>query len=163
MLRTSNLPCILGSPSWLARTTDFAPQDTPGLTILRQAHVDIEGLVLDREVRHLRDQFVTTTWSRLLYNGMYFSPEREFIEASVLESQKHVEGTVRMRAYKGCASVLGRSSQTSNLYSAEESSMDSLENFSPTATTGFIDIQAIRLKKYGQAKEAAGEKLSRAQ
>lgn len=136
--------------------------DTPGLTMLRLAHLDLEGLVLDREVRLLRDQFVTITWSKLIYNGMYFSPEREFIEASVLESQKTVNGTVRMRAYKGMSSVLGRSSETSKLYSAEESSMDSLEDFSPVATSGFIDVQAIRLKKYGQMKESEGEKLSRA-
>ena len=54
--------------------------DSPAMTILRAAHVDLEGLVLDREVRSLRDQFVTFTWSKLLYNGLYFSPEREFIE-----------------------------------------------------------------------------------
>lgn len=135
--------------------------DSPGMTILRLGHIDLEGLVLDREVRLLRDQFVTITWSKLLYNGLYFSPEREFIEASILESQKTVNGQVRMRCYKGGVSVLGRSSETSKLYSAEKSSMDSLEDFLPTDTTGFIATQAIRLKAYGEAKVDEGVNLSR--
>ncbi|KZF25866.1 argininosuccinate synthase [Xylona heveae TC161] len=136
--------------------------DSPTMTILRLAHLDLEGLVMDREVRALRDQFVTFTWSKLLYNGLYFSPEREFIEKSIVASQDRVNGSVRLRVYKGSASVLGRSSDTEKLYSAEESSMDTLEDFSPVDTTGFIGIQAIRLKKYGLMKEESGEKLSRA-
>lgn len=136
--------------------------DSPAMTILRLAHIDLEGLVMDREVRALRDQFVTFTWSKLLYNGMYFSPEREFIETSVLASQGHVNGSVRLNVYKGGVNVLGRSSDTEKLYSAEESSMDTLEDFSPVDTTGFIGIQAIRLKKYGLQKAEEGESLSRA-
>lgn len=129
--------------------------------LLRTAHMDLEGLVMDREVRSLRDQFVTHTWSNMLYNGMYFSPEREFVENSLVFAQKRVNGTVRMRAYKGCASVLGRSSETEKLYSAEEASMDTLTNFSPVDTSGFINIQAIRLKKYGLQKMEDGKGLSR--
>jgi len=136
--------------------------DSPAMTILRLAHIDLEGLVMDREVRALRDQFVTFNWSKLLYNGLYFSPEREFIEKSVIASQETVNGTVRLRAYKGCASVLGRFSETEKLYSAQESSMDSLEDFSPVDTTGFIGITKIRLAKYGQRKAEQGESLSRA-
>lgn len=134
--------------------------DTPGLTIARLAHIDLEGLVLDSKVRTLRDRNVTTEWSQCLYNGMYFSPEREFLENSILFSQKTVNGTVQMMAYKGNAYVLGRSSETSNLYSETEASMDTLEGFSPEATSGFITIQAIRLEKYGAAKIAAGEALT---
>ncbi|KAI9728567.1 MAG: Adenylosuccinate synthetase [Cirrosporium novae-zelandiae] len=134
----------------------------PAMTILRLAHLDLEGLVLDAQVRSLRDQFVTHNWSIYLYNGMYFSPEREFIENSLLFSQKRVNGEVKLRCYKGNAYVLGRSSSTEKLYSAEEASMDSLDNFSPVDTTGFIGIQSIRLKKYGLQKAEEGEKLSRA-
>ncbi|KAL1960168.1 hypothetical protein VTO42DRAFT_8711 [Malbranchea cinnamomea] len=134
--------------------------DSPAMTILRLAHIDLEGLVLDREVRQLRDQFVTFTWSRLLYNGLYFSPERKFIEKSILASQDDVNGQVRLRAYKGSVSVLGRSSETSKLYSEELASMDSLDDFQPTDTTGFIATQAIRLKAYGQAEAAAGVDLT---
>ncbi|KAH8598935.1 argininosuccinate synthase-like protein [Bisporella sp. PMI_857] len=133
--------------------------ETPGLTCLRSAHIDLEGLVLDREVRALRDQFVTFNYAKILYNGLYFSPEREFLEESIVASQKNVNGTVRCRAYKGTFSVLGRSSDTEKLYDASESSMDEIGAFSPADTTGFISVQAIRLKKYGEAKEAKGERL----
>lgn len=107
---------------------------------------------------------------------MYFSPEREFLENSILFSQKNVNGTVHMMAYKGNAYVVGRFSETSNLYSETEASMDSLEGFSPEvgillspglllltlyaqATSGFLTIQAIRLQKYGAAKIKEGEPL----
>uniref|UniRef100_A0A8H7NFL2 Argininosuccinate synthase n=1 Tax=Bionectria ochroleuca TaxID=29856 RepID=A0A8H7NFL2_BIOOC len=133
--------------------------DSPAATILRLAHIDLEGLTLDSKVRELRDTFVTTAWSRQLYNGMYFSPEREFTEKSIVAAQDGVNGTVKLMAYKGNAYTVGRSSETSNLYSEEDASMDSLDTFSPLDTTGFIAIQAIRLKKYGEAKIASGNSL----
>ncbi|KAH8665793.1 argininosuccinate synthetase [Tricladium varicosporioides] len=133
--------------------------ETPGLTCLRSAHIDLEGLVLDREVRALRDQFVTFNYAKILYNGLYFSPEREFLEESIVASQKTVNGQVRCRVYKGNFSILGRSSETEKLYDASESSMDEIGAFSPKDTTGFISVQAIRLKKYGDAKNAKGERL----
>ncbi|KAL7272724.1 argininosuccinate synthetase [Rhizina undulata] len=134
--------------------------ETPGLTILRSAHIDLEGLVLDREVRALRDQFVTYNYSKILYNGLYFTPEREFLEGSIVASQKSVNGKVRCRVYKGNFQVLGRSSETEKLYDMTESSMDEIgESFAPTDTTGFIAVQAIRIKKYGQAKREKGETL----
>ncbi|CAG9998494.1 unnamed protein product [Clonostachys byssicola] len=133
--------------------------------------VDLEGLTLDSKVRELRDTFVTTAWSRQLYNGMYFSPEREFAENSVIFAQEGVNGTVKVMAYnisknstnlrvtEGNAYTVGRSSETSNLYSEEDASMDSLDTFSPLDTSGFIAIQAIRLRKYGEAKIAQGKTL----
>ncbi|KAK2827810.1 argininosuccinate synthetase [Arthroderma sp. PD_2] len=136
--------------------------DSPAMTILRLAHLDLEGLVLDREVRLLRDQFVTITWSRILYNGLYFSPERKFIEQSITASQDDVNGQVRLRCFKGAVSVLGRSSDTSKLYDPELSSMDSIDDFAPTDTTGFIATQAIRLKAYGKAEKEAGVDLTKA-
>ncbi|GFP60404.1 argininosuccinate synthase [Trichoderma asperellum] len=134
--------------------------DTPGLTILRTAHRDLEGLVMDSKVRAIRDQMVTSNWTACLYNGMYFSPEREFLHNSIIFSQRHVEGKVNLVAYKGSAFVVGRSSETSNLYSETESSMDTLEGFSPMDTSGFIAIQAIRLEKYGARKIRDGEPLA---
>ncbi|KAM3562620.1 hypothetical protein MY1884_001736 [Beauveria asiatica] len=133
--------------------------DTPGLTIARLAHIDLEGLVLNSKVRTLRDRNVTTEWSQCLYDSMYFSPEREFLENSVIYSQKDVNGTIKLMAYKGNTYVTGRFSESSNLYSETEASMDSLEGFSPEATSGFLTIQAIRLEKYGAAKIKAGEPL----
>ncbi|RQM08649.1 hypothetical protein DH86_00000370 [Scytalidium sp. 3C] len=128
----------------------------------RQAHIDLESLVMDGKVRELRDQFCTFTWSRLLYNGMYFSPEREFVENSIVFSQQNVTGEVRLMAYKGAVYVQGRQSDASNLYSMEDASMDSLEGFSPMDTTGFIEIQSIRLKKYGAQKIKDGKPLTEA-
>lgn len=130
------------------------------LTVLRRAHVDLEGLTLDKEVRALRDQFVSPTYTKLLYNGSYFSPECEYIRSMIQPSQETVNGTVRVRLYKGNVIILGRSSTTENLYDATESSMDELTGFSPIDTSGFISIQAIRIKKYGEAKKARNEKLT---
>ncbi|RMZ86956.1 hypothetical protein DV736_g5813, partial [Chaetothyriales sp. CBS 134916] len=136
--------------------------DTPGLTIARLAHLDLEGLVMDSQVRELRDQFVTRAWSRQLYNGMYFSPEREFVENSIIFSQQNVTGQVKLLAYKGNVYVLGRSSDASNLYDEQDASMDSLEGFSPADSTGFIEIIALRLKKYGLQKQKDGHPLTQA-
>ncbi|KAK6408612.1 argininosuccinate synthetase [Oleoguttula sp. CCFEE 5521] len=133
--------------------------ETPGYTMLRAAHIDLEGLVMDREVRALRDQFVTFNYAKLLYNGLYFSPEREFLEDSIVSSQKSVNGAVRCRAFKGMFSVLGRWSDTEKLYDASESSMDEIGNFAPSDTTGFISVNAIRLKKFGKRMEEEGRSL----
>lgn len=133
--------------------------ETPGLTLLRTAHIDLEGLTLDREVRQIRDQYVTPTWARILYNGLYFSPEGEYVRALIAPSQKTVNGQVRMSAYKGNLIVLGRSSETEKLYDATTASMDELTDFDPTDTTGFIAVQAIRIKKYGESKIEKGEKF----
>ncbi|KAH6880076.1 argininosuccinate synthase [Thelonectria olida] len=131
--------------------------DAPAHTILRLAHISIEGLVLDGRVRSLRDN-LTKQWSELLYNGLYFSPERAFLQPSLDYSQQRVNGEVRLRLYKGNAYVLGRTSQE-KLYSEEDASMDSLTTFDPSETSGFITINAIRLKKYGLQMADAGVEL----
>ncbi|KAJ9193588.1 hypothetical protein DTO166G4_2691 [Paecilomyces variotii] len=136
--------------------------DAPAMTILRLAHLDAESLVMDGRVRSLRDQFVTHHWSELLYNGLYFSPEREFIENSLVFCQRRVNADVRLRCYKGNVYVLGRSSKTEKLYDSEQASMDTLTDFSPQDTTGFINVNAIRLKKYGQQKAEEGNSLAKA-
>ena len=84
--------------------------ESPGATILRAAHIDIEGLTLDRNVRAIRDQFVTIELSRILYNGHYFTPEREFVTAAIPASQRTVNGIVKLKLYKGNVIVEGRSS-----------------------------------------------------
>ncbi|EXV01973.1 arginosuccinate synthase family protein [Metarhizium robertsii] len=132
--------------------------DAPAHTVLRLAHVDLEGMTVDSKVRGIMS-WIGNEWSQCLYNGMYFSPERELLENSIIYSQKHVNGTVNMMVYKGAAHVLSRSAPDSNLYSEEQASMDTLEGFSPEDTSGFIAIQAIRLEKYGAAKIQHGEPL----
>ncbi|KAJ7308517.1 argininosuccinate synthetase [Mycena albidolilacea] len=124
--------------------------ESPGATILRAAHVDLEGLTLDRNVRALRDQFVTIELSRILYNGHFFTPEREFIVSAIPASQRTVNGLVRLKLYKGNVVVEGRES-SEGLYDERQSSMDEMGGFEPTDTTGFIQIQSIRIKKWAQA------------
>ncbi|KAF5527218.1 Argininosuccinate synthase [Colletotrichum aenigma] len=152
--------------------------DSPAMTILRLAHISIEGLVLDGRVISLRNA-MSQQWSELIYQGAYFSPERAFLQrelfkhwefrktgdreltlmtASLDYSQQRVNGQVRLRLYKGGVYVLGRSSD-GKLYSEEDASMDSLTTFDPLDTTGFITIQAIRLKKYGMQMAEAGAKF----
>jgi argininosuccinate synthase len=87
--------------------------ESPGGTILRVAHMDLEGLVLDKKIREMRDQFLTIEMGKILYNGFWWSPEREFVERCVRESQRGVEGEVRLRLEKGNVRILGRSSKTS--------------------------------------------------
>ena len=125
--------------------------ESPAATILRAAHMDLEGMTLDRNVRALRDQFITTQFAQILYNGFFFSPEREFISASIPASQKTVNGFVRLKLYKGNVIVEGRDSDE-GLYDARFSSMDEMGGFEPTATTGFIDISSIRIKAWARAK-----------
>jgi len=130
--------------------------ESPGATILRAAHVDLEGLTLDRNVRALRDQFVTIEFSRILYNGHFFTPEREFVTSSIPASQRTVNGLVRMKLYKGNVVVEGRES-SEGLYDEQQSSMDELGGFEPTDTTGFIQIESIRIKKWAQANIRKGQ------
>ncbi|TFK17555.1 argininosuccinate synthetase [Coprinopsis marcescibilis] len=129
--------------------------ESPGATILRAAHVDLEGLTLDRNVRALRDQFTTVAFSRILYNGHYFTPEREFITSAIPTSQRTVNGIVRLKLYKGNVVVEGRESEEA-LYDSQQSSMDELGGFEPTDTTGFIAIESIRIKKWAQANITRG-------
>lgn len=85
--------------------------ESPGATILRVAHVDLEGLTLDRNVRALRDQFITVELSRILYNGHFFTPEREFVTSAIPASQRTVNGVVRLKLLKGNVIVEGRYSE----------------------------------------------------
>jgi len=130
--------------------------ESPGATILRAAHVDLEGLTLDRNVRALRDQFITIELSRILYNGHFFTPEREFVTSAIPASQRTVNGVVRLKLYKGNVVVEGRVSEE-GLYDEHESSMDELGGFEPTDTSGFIQIESIRIKKWAQANIRKGQ------
>lgn len=129
--------------------------ESPGATILRSAHIDLEGLTLDREVRRIRDQIVTQKFSEILYYGFFFSPESEYVRSCIPHSQKTVNGQVRIKLYKGNVVIEGRSSDEM-LYDEKFSSMDELGGFEPEATSGFITVQAIRLKRHGLGQQAKG-------
>jgi argininosuccinate synthase len=124
--------------------------ETPGGTILRACHVDLEGICMDREARRLRDS-LGVRLSEILYNGYWFTAEREIIQAAVNESQKYIDGTVRCKLYKGSVTMEGRTSPNS-LYDQDLSSMDIAGGFHPLDSEGFIKIQSIRLKAYTDMK-----------
>ncbi len=132
--------------------------ETPGMTILRVAHMDIEGIAMDREVMRLRDT-LTPKFSELVYNGFWFSPEMDFLMAAINKSQEVIDGIVYLSIYKGNVSVLGRESPSS-LYDKELSSMDIEGGFSQEDSRGFININAIRLKAHNAIMTKQGKKVT---
>ena len=119
--------------------------ETPGGTILMQAHLQIEGLTLDRDLLHLRDSLMPK-YAELIYYGFWFAPEREALQAFIDDSQKNVTGTVRLKLYKGNIITVGRKSPLS-LYDADMASMDaSASDYDPDDATGFIRLQGLRLR-----------------
>jgi argininosuccinate synthase len=120
--------------------------ETPGGAILHFAHRQIETLTMDREVMHLRDSLIPE-YSTLVYNGFWFSPEREALQALVSESQKNVTGVVRLKLYKGNIITAGRKSPLS-LYNPQVATMeaDPLQAYNQSDATGFIKLNALRLK-----------------
>jgi argininosuccinate synthase len=120
--------------------------ETPGGTILRIAHMDIEGIAMDREVLKLRDM-LSPKVSELIYNGFWFSPEMDFLMSAIDKSQEVIDGVVHLSLYKGNVTVLGRESPSS-LYNKDLSSMDVEGGFNQEDSKGFINIHAIRLKAH---------------
>jgi argininosuccinate synthase len=120
--------------------------ETPGGAILHFAHRQMESLTMDREVMHLRDTLIPR-YSALVYNGFWFAPEREALQALVTESQKNVTGTVRLKLYKGNLIAAGRKSPVS-LYNPQIATMeaDATGAYNQDDATGFIRLNALRLK-----------------
>jgi argininosuccinate synthase len=120
--------------------------ETPGGAILHFAHRQMESLTMDREVMHLRDSLIPK-YSELVYNGFWFAPEREAIQALVTESQKHVTGTVRVKLYKGGIHAAGVKSPVS-LYNPHIATMeaDPTQAYNQDDATGFIRLNGLRLK-----------------
>lgn len=124
--------------------------ETPGGTILYNAHTDLEAITLDREVLHLK-HMLSDKLAILIYNGFWFSPEKEMIMAAVDKSQETVSGSVTVQLLKGHAYPVARSSALS-LYDPELSSMDVAGGYDQQDAAGFIRINAIRLKAYTAIK-----------
>ena len=122
--------------------------ETPGGTILLSAHRAIESLTLDRGAMHLKDE-IMPRYAELIYNGFWFSPEREMLQALIDKSQEPVEGTVRLKLYKGNVMVVGRSSPNT-LYSEALVSFDDEDAYDHRDAEGFIKINAMRLRLLGQ-------------
>jgi argininosuccinate synthase len=117
--------------------------ETPGGTILRMAHMDIEGIAMDREVMRLRNM-LTEKFAEIIYYGFWFSPEMDFLLAAINKSQELIDGIVYLTLYKGNVIVDGRESPSS-LYNKELSSMDIEGGFDQKDSAGFIKINAVRL------------------
>src|SRR3984893_15996607 len=119
--------------------------ETPGGAILHFAHRQMETLTMDREVMHLRDSLIPK-YSSLVYNGFWFSPEREALQALVTETQRDVSGVVRLKLYKGNVIVAGRKSSKS-LYDPKIATMESgTSTYDQGDATGFIRLNALRLR-----------------
>ncbi len=120
--------------------------ETPGGTILLKAHRAIESITLDREVMHMKDDLMPR-YAKLIYNGYWWSPERKLLQVLLDESQKPVNGRVRLKLYKGAVSVLGRSAPEDSLYDADVVTFeDDGGAYHQADATGFIRLNALRLR-----------------
>jgi argininosuccinate synthase len=123
--------------------------ETPGGTILLAAHRGIESITLDRGAAHLKDELMPR-YAELIYNGFWFSPEREMLQAAIDRSQTDVAGTVRLKLYKGSASVVGRHSDRSLYSEAHVTFEDDAGAYDQKDAAGFIKLNALRLRLLGQ-------------
>ena len=118
--------------------------ETPGGTVLREAHRALESITLDREVLRIRDSLVPR-YAELIYNGFWFSPERELLQVTMDETQKTVNGTVRLKLYKGNCITVGRKSAES-LYQESFATFEEDSVYDQGDATGFIRLQGLRLR-----------------
>ena len=119
--------------------------ETPGGTLLLEAHRGIESITLDRGAAHLKDELMPR-YAELIYNGFWFSPEREMLQAAIDKSQEHVSGTVRLKLYKGSATCVGRWSDYSLYSEAHVTFEDDAGAYDQADAAGFIQLNALRLK-----------------
>jgi argininosuccinate synthase len=119
--------------------------ETPAGTVMLKAHRAIESLTLDREAAHLKDELMPK-YAKLIYNGFWFAPEREMMQAAIDASQENVSGEVRVKLYKGSVSVVGRKSQNS-LFSEKIATFEDDEGaYNQKDAEGFIKLNALRLR-----------------
>ncbi len=124
--------------------------ETPGGTIMLKAHRAIESITLDREAAHLKDEMMPK-YAKLIYNGFWFAPEREMLQAAIDNTQKFVNGSVRLKLYKGNVIVVGRSSELS-LFNEEYSTFEEDEVYDQKDAAGFIKLNALRFIIEGKAR-----------
>jgi argininosuccinate synthase len=129
--------------------------ETPAGTILLHAHMDIEGIAMDREVMRLRNM-LSPVFAEIVYNGFWFSPEMDFLRAAIDKSQELIDGKVWLTLYKGNIMIDGRESPSS-LYNKELSSMDIAGGFDQKDSAGFIKINAIRLMAHHAITKRQGK------
>ena len=123
--------------------------ETPGGTILLEAHRGIESITLDRGAGHLKDELMPR-YAELIYNGFWYSPEREMLQAAIDASQTHVSGTVRLKLYKGMVQTVGRWSEQSLYSEAHVTFEEDAGAYDQADAAGFIKLNALRLRLLGQ-------------
>ena len=119
--------------------------ETPGGTVLMKAHRAIESITLDREAAHLKDS-IMPKYAELIYNGYWWSPERSMLQALIDESQKVVNGEVRLKLYKGAVSVVGRRSENSLFDEKIATFEDDAGAYDQKDAQGFIKLNSLRLR-----------------
>jgi len=120
--------------------------ETPGGTIMLRAHRAIESITLDREVLALKDDLMPR-YARMIYNGYWFSPERVLLQSLIDNSQLSVNGTVRVKLYKGTVLVVGRSSKADSLFDSKIATFDDDKGaYNQADAAGFIRLNALRLR-----------------
>jgi len=129
--------------------------ETPGGTLLLEAHRAIESITLDRGAAHLKDELMPK-YAELIYNGFWFSPEREMLQAMIDKSQERVTGTVRLKLYKGSAQTVGRWSSYSLYSEAHVTFEDDAGAYDQKDAAGFIQLNALRLKLLAARRNRVG-------
>ena len=130
--------------------------ETPGGTILHHAHRAVESLTLDREVTHLRDE-LSPRYAEMVYNGFWFSPEREALQKFNDEIQQRVNGEARVTLYKGNCIVDGRRSDSDSLYDEATVTFEADEVYDQADAEGFIRLQSLRLRTFAEKRLGEGE------
>jgi argininosuccinate synthase len=119
--------------------------ETPGGTILREAHMAVEQITMDREVLRVRDSLIPE-YARMIYAGYWFSPEREMLQTLIDESQKTVNGVARLKLYKGHCRTVGRKSESDSLFNLDFATFEKDQVYNQKDAEGFIKINSLRLR-----------------
>ncbi|HJV34400.1 argininosuccinate synthase [Geomonas sp.] len=119
--------------------------ETPGGTILREAHMAVEQITMDREVMHLRDSLIPR-YAEMVYNGYWFAPEREMLQTLIDDSQKTVNGVARVKLYKGHCRTVGRKSETNSLFNLDFATFEKDQVYNQADAEGFIKLNSLRLR-----------------
>jgi argininosuccinate synthase len=130
--------------------------ETPGGTILHHAHRAVESLTLDREVTHLRDE-LAPRYAEMVYNGFWFSPEREALQKFNDDIQQRVNGEARITLYKGNVIVDGRRSDSDSLYDEKTVTFEADDVYNQSDAEGFIRLQSLRLRTFAEKRLGKGE------
>ena len=119
--------------------------ETPGGSILREAHMAVEQITMDREVMHLRDSLMPR-YAEMIYNGYWFSPEREMLQTAIDDSQKSVNGIARIKLYKGHCRTVGRKSESDSLFNLDFATFEKDQVYNQQDAEGFIKLNSLRLR-----------------